>query len=408
MKNEPWKSDKWFVSPFNYVEEVRKKLKLPDRVVIHDTTLRDGEQQAGVVFRKNEKVEIAIALDEAGVHRIEAGMPAVSKEDFEAVKEIAKQGLNAKVMAFARCLKGDVDLALKCEVPGVVMELPSSKHIIEYAYRWPEDKAISRAAEAVEYAKQHGLFVTFFTIDSTRAELDFFKKVINAVHDFMDSLSVADTFGVCSPYAISYFMGKLKEFVKKPIEIHPHNDFGLATANALAAVVSGATGVHVTVNGIGERAGNAALEEVVMALELLLGVNTGIKLDKLYELSKLVEKYSGVKLPPQKPVVGETPFKTESGIIAEWWIAVRDIKPVEVLPFLPSLIGRKGSVQIVLGKKSGKASIQDKLSTLGIEASEEEVLKILEKVKEKSIEKKGPLTDEEFVAIVREVIKHST
>jgi isopropylmalate/homocitrate/citramalate synthase len=401
-----WSSDKWFVSPYNFVEEVVKSFKLPEKVIIHDTTLRDGEQQAGLVFRKNEKIEIAMALDEAGVHRIEVGMPAVSREDFEAVKEVAKQGLKAMVMAFVRCLKSDVDMVLKCDVPGVVMELPSSRHLIHYAYKWDEEVAINRAVEAVEYAKSHGLFVTFFTIDATRAEMDFFRRIVQAVHDNMDTLTFADTFGVCTPWTIDYLMNKFREFVKKPIEIHPHNDFGLAVANALTAIANGAMGVHVTINGIGERAGNAALEEVVLALELLLGIRTGIKLDKLYDLSKLVEKYSGVKIHPHKPIVGDTPFMIESGIIAEWWLNVKDIKPTEVIPFTPELIGRKKSVELLLGKKSGKATIRYELSKLGItEISDEIVTKILNDVKEKAIEKKAPLTKEEFLEIVKRYVK---
>jgi len=285
------------------------------------------------------------------------------------------------------------------------MELPSSRHLVRYAYKWDEEKAISRALEAVEYAKSHGLFVTFFTIDATRAELDFFKRIIEAVHDYMDTLTFADTFGVCTPWAISYLMNKFKEFVKKPIEIHPHNDFGLATANALTAIVLGATGVHVTVNGIGERAGNAPLEEVVLALELLLGIKTGIKLDKLYDLSKLVEKYSKVKIHPHKPIVGETPFMIESGIIAEWWLNVKDVKPTEVIPFIPELIGRKKPIELVLGKKSGKATIRHELNKLGIiEVSEEVITRILNDIKEKSIERKAPITREEFLNIVKKYI----
>jgi isopropylmalate/homocitrate/citramalate synthase len=400
-----WSSDKWFVSPYNFIENVTRNFKLPEKIIIHDTTLRDGEQQAGVVFRKNEKIEIAMALDDAGIHRIEVGMPAVSKEDFEAIKETAKQGLKAMVMAFVRCLKSDVDLALKCEVHGVVMELPSSRHLIRYAYKWDEQKAINSAIEAVEYAKSHGLFVTFFTIDATRAELDFFRKVIEAVHNHMDTLTFADTFGVCSPWAISYFMNKIKEFVKKPIEIHSHNDFGLAVANSLTAVVFGAAGVHTTVNGIGEKAGNASLEEVVLALELLLGVKTGIKLDKLYDLSKLVEKYSKVQLPPYKPVTGETPFMIESGIIAEWWLNAKDVKPTEVIPFIPELIGRKKPIELIIGKKSGKAAIRYELNKLGItNVSDEMVTKILNDVKEKAIEKKAPLTKEELIEIAKKFI----
>ncbi|MEM1622775.1 MAG: homoaconitate hydratase [Sulfolobales archaeon] len=406
-----WSSKFWFVSPLNFDDEVRKKLELPERVVIHDTTLRDGEQQAGVVFRRDEKVRIAIALDEAGVDRIEAGMPSVSRDDFDAVKEIAKLGLKARVMAFSRCLKQDVDLAIKAEVPGVVMELPSSKHIIEYGYRIPEDSAIKMVVEAAEYAKKHGLFVTLLAIDSTRADYEFLKKVVNSVQDFMDSLTIADTFGVASPFAMEYLTRQVKSLTKKPVEVHPHNDFGLAVANALAAVASGASAVHVTVNGIGERAGNAALEETVLALELLLGVRTNVKLDKLYELSKLVEQLSGVKLPPHKPVVGDSPFRVESGMIAEWWISAREVRPTEVFPILPELVGRKGGIEIVLGKKSGKTNIVEALKEVGIDSSKvstENLVKILLETKFYSILKKGPVSREEFSMIVKKVISEET
>ncbi len=406
-----WESRLWYVSPYNYVEEARRGFSPPERVVIHDTTLRDGEQQAGIVFRREDKLRIAMALDEAGVDRIEAGMPAVSREDFEAVKEIARQGLRAMVMTFARCLKQDVDLALKADVPGVVMELPSSRHIIRYAYRWTEEKAIERAVEAVEYAKDHGLYVTFFTIDSTRAEPDFLRRVVGAVHDLMDSLTLADTFGVMNPFSMKYFIEMVRGFVSKPIEAHTHNDFGMAVANALAAVAAGASAVHVTVNGIGERAGNAPLEETVLALKLLLGVETNVKLDKLYGLSKLVEKLSGVRMPPHKPVVGDSPYTTESGIIADWWLAVRDVKPNEAYPILPELIGRDKGIEVILGKKAGKANIVHALKAIGLDpssVSEEDMARILDEVKFYSILKKGPVTLEEFKLIADRVLGAKT
>lgn len=396
----PWLSDKWFVSPYNYVDEVRKGFNLPEKVLIHDITLRDGEQQPGVIFKKSEKIEIATALDEAGVDRIEAGMPTVSQEDFEALKELSKQGLKAMVMAFVRCLKADVDLVLKTEVPGVVMELPSSEHMITYAYKWSIEKAIERSVEAVEYAKMHGLYVTFFTIDATRAEIDFLKKVIGSVYHAMDSLTLADTFGTCTPYATSYLVKKIGEFVKKPIEIHAHNDFGLGVANTLAAITAGASTAHVSVNGIGERAGNADLAEVVASLHILLGVKTNVKIEKLYNISKLVEKLSGVKVPPQKPIVGETPFKIESGIIVDWWLNVKDLKPIEALPILPSLVGKE-DVEILLGKKSGIANVKYWLSKLGVKIENEDQLRALViDVKKIAIEQKRPLTIDEFKQIL--------
>lgn len=400
-----WLTDKWFVSPYNYVDEVRKSMRLAERVYIHDTTLRDGEQQPGIVFRKGEKLEIAMALDDAGVDFIEAGMPAVSREDLEAVKAIVRQGLKAKVLVFARCLKEDVDLALEAEVPGIVMELPSSDHMIKYAYGWTLEKALERSREALEYAKQHGLYVKLFTIDATRSSLEFLKMIIESSGGRMDALTIADTFGVMSPYAMEYFVRRVREFVDKPVEAHTHDDFGLAVANSVAAVAGGATAVHVTVNGIGERSGNAALEETVLALELLLGVKTNVRLDRLYKLSKLVESLSGVPLPPQKAVVGDNAVKIESGILVDWWCSVRDLRPVEVLPYLPTLVGRKADVAILLGKKSGRRNVVEKLKEWRIGVRDEDVALVLMKLKETAVEKKRVLTEEEFRELVREVLK---
>ncbi len=399
-----WFADKWFVSPYNYVEDVRKGLRLPERVYVHDTTLRDGEQQPGIAFRRYEKLEIAMALDEAGVDFIEAGMPAVSREDFEALKAVVRQGLKAKVLAFSRCLKEDVDLALKTDAPGLVMELPSSEHMIKYAYGWSTDKALERSREALEYAKQHGLYVKFFTIDSTRSSMEFFARVVKNVGEKMDSMVLADTFGVMSPYAMEYFVRSVKEFVSSPLEVHAHDDFGLAVANSIAAVVGGATAAHVTVNGIGERSGNAALEETVLALELLLGVKTNVKLDRLYDLSKLVERLSGVSTPPQKAVVGDNAVRVESGILVDWWYNVKDVRPVEMLPYLPSLVGRKTDMVVLLGKKSGRRNVVEKLKEMGITVRDEDVALILAEVKSRSVERKRALTEEEFKELVREVL----
>lgn len=402
-----WTSKFWFVSPLNFSDEVRAGLELPERVIVHDTTLRDGEQQAGVVFRKDEKVKIATALDEVGVDRVEVGMPATSREDFEAVREVAKLGLRAKVMAFSRCLKHDVDLALKADVSGVVMELPSSKHIIEYGYGLTEDRAINMAVEATEYAKQHGLFVTLLAIDLTRADYELLKRIAGSVRDLADSFTIADTFGVVSPFAMGHLTKQVRTIIKRPVEVHSHNDFGLAVANALAAVAAGASAVHVTVNGIGERAGNAALEETVLALELLLGVKTGVKYDKLYSLSKLVEQLSGVRLPPHKPIVGESPYRVESGMIAEWWVSAREVRPTEVFPILPELVGRREGIEVVLGKKSGKANIVEALKELGIDPAKvgaDSLVRILAEVKFYSTLKKGPVTREEFSLIVKRVL----
>ena len=194
MEKNLWETKNWFVSPYNYLDEIKGKFKPPEKISFHDITLRDGEQQAGVIFKKEDKIRIARMLDEVGVSRIEAGMPAVSKDDSEAVKAIANEGLEAKVFSFARCMKRDVDLALACDVDGVVMEIPSSDHLIKYAYGWTVEKAINLSIEATKYAQEHGLHVAFFTIDSTRAKFDTFWGIINSVatKGHMDSSSHAD------------------------------------------------------------------------------------------------------------------------------------------------------------------------------------------------------------------------
>lgn len=401
-----WKTEDWFVSQYNYAEEVRKGLQLPERVQIHDITLRDGEQQAGITFRKEEKLEIARALDEAGVDRIEAGMPAVSKQDLAAVKAIANDGLSAKVFAFARCAKSDVDLARQCDVDGVMMEIPSSDHILEHAYGWPEDRAVQLSVEATAYAAEHGLHVAFFTIDATRASFETCWKLVNAVasQGHMDTLVMVDTFGVCSPEAVRYFVRKMRERVKKPIEIHCHNDFGLAVANTLAAVTAGVEIVHTTVNAIGERVGNGSLDEIALSLEMLYGVKTGIRKEKLYGLSKTVEKLSGVKMPPNKPIAGDGAFTVESGIVAGWWNRLEQLNmPLEMFPFKPQVVGQK-QIRVVLGKKSGKDSILYKARHLGLQIPDDKVNDLLTKVKESAEERKRVLTDEEFKLLVKDFL----
>jgi len=401
----PWKTPSWFVSHYDYSREARRGLKLPKRVQVHDITLRDGEQQAGIVIRKEEKIRVARALSEAGVHRIEAGMPAVSKEDADAVKAIAHDGLGSKIFAFARCAKSDVDLGLKADVDGLVMEIPSSDHIIKYAYGWPEQKAIDLSVEATRYAHEHGLYVTFFTIDSSRASFNACWRLINAVatKGHMDSLTVVDTFGVCSPPGFAQLVRAIKKRVQKPLEVHCHNDFGLAVANTISGVAEGAEVVHTTVNAIGERMGNASLEQTAMALQLLYGVKSGIKLEKLRGLSKLVEQVTGQRVPANAPIVGDNVFKTESGIITGWWSrAESQNMPLEVFPFLPELVGHE-PVEILLGKKSGKDSILYMARKLGLTIPEAALDEVLEKVKTTAEASKRVLTRDEFLQIVQAV-----
>lgn len=401
----PWKTDRWFTSPWNHSPEVKANLNFPGNITLHDVTLRDGEQQTGIVFRRQEKVAIAKALAEAGVQRIEAGMPAVSAEDEAAIKDIVALGLPSRIFSFARCMPSDVKLAKDCGVAGVVTEIPSSEHIIRNAYGKTMDWAVKSSIETTLAAKDAGLFTAFFTIDSTRSDLDRYMDLIEevATKGHMDSLTLADSFGGCTPEAIGTVVRKLKARFNKPIEIHCHEDFGLGVANTIAALANGATVAHVTVTGTGERAGNVPLEDTVMALRCLYGVDIGIRTEKFYELSKLVQNLAGFTVPPNRPIVGDWLYFIESGIVSMFHRRCRVVEPLEYIPFAPEMAGRPG-VDIALGKGSGLANIEEHLERRKLEATPAQADAILARVKQRSIEKKALLTSAEFDEIAQDVI----
>jgi isopropylmalate/homocitrate/citramalate synthase len=406
IMSQPWKTDKWYVSPWNYLDEVTDGFTFAPEIKIHDMTLRDGEQQAGLELRRDDKIRIAEALAEAGVQRIEAGMPAVSKQDEEAIREIVKRDLGPEVFAFCRCVVDDVKLAADCGVSGIVIEIPASDHIIQHAYGWPLEKAIDLSVKATSVAKELGLYTAFFTIDATRADinwlLDLLEKVATEGH--MDSLVLVDTMGGAHPGAIRYFVRKVKERFSQPLEAHFHNDFGLAVANTLEALTAGVDVAHVTLGGMSERAGAAALEEVVVALLTMYGVDVGMKYDKLYDLVHLATSLSGHVLAPNKAIVGTELFSIESGIPAAWTRRCAGPLITEVFPLHWKLMGQPGP-QIVLGKGSGGPSIAIWLEDRGLDASPEQIEALTLLVKEKSLEKKGLLTDEEFQELSARVLK---
>ena len=402
---QPWKTEKWFTSPWNYLPEVTNGFAFPKEIKIHDMTLRDGEQQAGIELRKDDKVRIAEMLAEAGVHRIEAGMPAVSKQDEEAIKEIVKRNLGPEIFAFCRCVVSDVERAADCGVDGIVVEIPTSRHLIEYAYQWPVERALEQSEKATSRAKELGLYTAFFTIDATREEmdwlLDFIEKVATQGH--MDSLVLVDTMGVCTPQAIEYFVRRVKERVKKPLEAHFHNDFGLAVANTLVALANGVEVAHTSICGVGERSGAAALEDVVMALLTLYGIDLGLSYDRLYELAQVTVELSGHRLPQNKSIVGEGLFAIESGIVAMWMARCTGPLATEVFPLHWELMGQNPP-QVVLGKGAGKASIIEWLKRTGMEVPPDRMDELLALVKEKAMGKRSLLSQDEFVDLVNEVL----
>ena len=401
---QPWKTKDWFVSEWNYLDEVTQGFNPPKQVKVHDITLRDGEQQAGIIFTKDDKIRIAEKLSEVGVHRIEAGMPAVSPNDETALREIVKRNLTSEIFCFARCMVKDVELAADCGVDGIIIEIPSSKHLIEQGYKWPLEKAVELSITATARAKELGLYTVFFTIDATRSDmnwlLDLVEKVATEGH--MDAFTLVDTFGVLSPHAATYFTKKVMERVKTPVEIHFHPDFGLGVANTINAVLAGGEVIHTTVLGIGERAGNTPMEETVIALRALYGIDVGIDFSKLNELAKLVSDLSGFEIPPNRPFIGDAAYNIESGIVTGWYKNVFDYDPTIVYPIHPDFVGH-AAPSIYMGKKSGLDNIEIWCKKLNIELNDEEAMAVLMKVKLASHDLKRVLNEDEFKEIAAQV-----
>jgi D-citramalate synthase len=369
-------------------------------IKILDTTLRDGEQTPGVSLTVEQKLMVATALDKLGVDIIEAGTAIASKGDFKAIKEISNAGLKAEICSFARIKKEDIDFAADAGADSVFMVAPSSEiHINSKFPGKNEDYVIDMTVEVIEHAKDRGLIVEFGAEDASRANLNFIIKLFRAASNAKaDRLTYADTVGVLIPEKTEEIMKKLVSEFKIPIAIHCHDDFGLATANTVYAVKGGAQEIHATVNGIGERAGNAALEEVVMALEFLYDIKTKINKENIYNTSKLIEKLTRIVIPKNKPIVGEYAFTHESGIHTS--AIMRDSSTYE--PITPEIVGRKR--QLVLGKHAGKASIQDIMKKLGYKASPEQMKEILARVKDVG-DKGKRVTDADVKTIIETVLQ---
>lgn len=400
----PWKTDNWFVSPWNYSEEVTKDYHPPKKVKIHDVTLRDGEQQPHIVFTKDDKIRIAEMLSEIGVHRIEAGMPLMSPNDLAAIKEIVKRNLKSEIFCFSRCMTHDVKVARDCGVDGVIMEIPGSRQFVELAYKWPMQRAIDLSIEATAFAKEQGLYVVFFTVDATRSDFNWLMDLVQqvATHGHMDALALVDTQGVLSPQAAACFAKKVKERVSKPLEAHFHNDFGMGAANTVSAVMAGAEVIHTTVLGIGDRCGNTPMEETVLALLTMYGIDVGLDYRKINKLSKLVEKLSGFKIPANKPFIGDDIYDIEAGMVTNFYKNVFEKNLLTVYPVRPDFVGHR-EPRIGMSKKSGLANVTIWAEKLNIELTDEEAQKVLDRVKLKSHDSKGVLSEDEFRKIADKV-----
>jgi isopropylmalate/homocitrate/citramalate synthase len=409
--NTPWKCKNWYTSPWNFADEVKSQYNFAHNIKIHDVSLRDGEQQSGLCFNKDQKISIAEKLSELGVHRIEAGMPAVSKQDAEAITEIVKRNLGPEIFAFARCMKEDVKKAVDCGVKNIIIEIPASEHIIKYAYKWELERAIELSVEATLYAKECGLYTVFFPIDGTRAEMGWFLDLIEKVSTdgHMDALACVDTFGGLNPHSVHYLVKRIKERINKPIEAHFHDDFGLGAANTIAALAAGAEVAHTTISGIGERAGNAPYEDVALSLLTMYGIDLGLDFSKIYPLTKYIQELSGLKVRQNRGIIGDDIFNIESGIVAAWYQNVKEEAPLELSPYLYSLTGHPKS-QVVIGKNSGIPTIDIYFDELGIVCDDNDrKMQVLLKVKDKAFakalnEKSCLLTLDEFKDIALGIV----
>ena len=395
MTDTPWKTENWHTSPWNFAPEVTAEWNFPEKILIHDVTLRDGEQQAGLAFNYDDKIRIAEGLAEAGVHRIEAGMPVVSKDDAKVVQELARRNFGPKIYSFARCM-----------VKGVIMEVPASPHLIELGYRWELDRAIDLSIESTKYAHDQGLEVVFFPIDFTRSDLKWVCDLIErvGVEGHMDGLALVDTMGATSIHAMQYFVRTMKaRFPDIPLEAHFHMDFGLGIANTIMALSEGVEVVQSTVLGLGERAGNVPMEETVMALLTLYNIDIGIKTEQLKPLADMVAEISGAIVPKNRPIVGDDLFKVESGIIATWVLNCGKEHQTEVVPFRPSLVGQS-EPEVVVGKGAGIDNVKHFLDKFQIKASEEQAMEVLMEVKDWGLIHKRLMKDDEFRKLAEETL----
>ncbi len=369
--------------------------RMGGRVGLYDTTLRDGEQTVGVVLDPEQKLEIAKLLDELGVDRIEAGFPRVSQDDWDAVKLISEASLEAQVWGFSRAVPADLEALVELGVPASVIESPISDLKLN-AIGVDRAKMLDRITSAMRFAADHGILAAFFGVDSTRAEPDFYERVYkSAVESGAKEVVVVDTLGIASPEAVADLVGKTVEWVGSdvPVHFHGHNDFGLATASAVAAVRAGARWIQGTINGMGERAGNLNLGEAALTLRALYGVESNLRLDRIRDVSHTVQQLSGYALEPWKPLTGETLFRRESGAVASQFH-----DPPSIEPYSSRLVATERS--IVLGKKSGLDSIRIKADELGLDVPEDRRAGLLARVKELGTRRRGLVTDDEFRELV--------
>ena len=359
---------------------------------ICDTTLRDGEQAAGVVFANIEKIRIARMLDEIGVPQIEAGIPAMGGDEKKAIREIARLGLKASILGWNRANKEDIDHSLDCDVDSVAISLSSSDIHIEHKLMKSRQWVLEKITESIEHAKSHGLYISCNAEDASRADRDFLIQFAQTAKDAgADRVRFCDTLGIMEPLKTYKVIKDLIDHVDLPVEMHTHNDFGMATANAVAGIQAGATFLSTTVLGIGERTGNAPLEELVMASLYILNIDPLIETARFREIAEYVAKASGRNIPDWKPVVGKNCFVHEAGIHADGVIKCAS----NYEAYAPETVGLERGISI--GKHSGRHTVISALSKNGIEVDDKSATEILELVRSSSVALKRSLSDKELV-----------
>jgi len=368
-------------------------------IMLVDTTLRDGEQTAGVVFSNREKLRIAKMLDNLGVHQIEAGIPVMGGDEKQVIREMVGYGLQASIMAWNRANVEDIQHSLDCGVDAVAVSISTSDIHITHKLRTSREWVLKNMTKSVEFAKKSGVYVSVNGEDASRSDFDFLVKFIQEGRAAgADRFRFCDTVGVMEPFKTYEVISRLIDATGIEIEMHTHNDFGMATANALAGVKAGARFIGVTVNGLGERAGNAALEEVAMALKCLFDLHLGVNTRDFLNLCEYVARASGRTLYPSKPIIGANTFAHESGIHADG--VLKNPSTYEV--FSPEEVGLER--QIIIGKHSGSKAVKMKFLEYGIDLSDEDADGLLAVVRSVTIDMKRHLFDKELMYIYEDYL----
>lgn len=396
--DSPWKTADWWVSHLNFDPKVRQGLTPSPAVALHDVTLRDGEECAGLVLDVDDKVQIAQALHDVGIKRIEVGLKMPRSE--EAVRRIKALGFGDNIYLAGKLIKREnFERALSCGATRIILGVHTSDVLIENALHQTREQVVQQCMDTLRLAKKFGLIVTLFLADTPRADLDFLHYLVTtAVNEgHAEAVAMVDTYSLATPEAITYLVRTLRSWVSVPVEAHCHNDYGLGLANAVAACGAGATVIHTSVNGLGYRCGNPATEEVAVALRVLYGVDLGLRYDRLFALSQLVQRLSGIQMAFNKPIVGAGAFAYEQYEDLESFIAAGI--PEAGFPYLPVFVGQRQ--HIVLSKWSDLAALRNKLAELGLSVSAVQLQALLPQIKDLAMSKKRPLNDDDIRALIQ-------